>query len=74
MLQEVRPLTARAVVAELNGPIRTTPVPVPCDIYESDVDLLYLSRKKLVGFPFQLFNNCIVFNNCRDKAPIFWSS
>lgn len=50
VLQEVRPLTARAIIAELNGPIKPTPVPVPCDIFESDVELLYLSRKKLVGF------------------------
>ncbi|TWW75604.1 Leucine-rich repeat-containing protein 56 [Takifugu flavidus] len=47
VLREVRPLTARAMVAELSGPIQPTPVPVPCDIYESDVELLYLSRKKL---------------------------
>lgn len=51
LLQEVGPLTARAAVAEPSGPIKPTPVPVACDICESDVELLYLSRKKLVGFP-----------------------
>lgn len=50
VLYEVRPLTARALVEDLSGPIKPTPVPVPCDIYKSDVELLYLSRKKLVGF------------------------
>lgn len=48
--QEVRPFTAGAMVAKLSGPIEPAPVPLPCDSYESNMELLYLSWKKLVGF------------------------
>lgn len=47
--QEVRPLTAGVMVAKLTGPIDPAPVP-SCDCYESDMELLHLSRKKLVSF------------------------
>lgn len=47
--QEVRPLTTGVMVAKISGPGNPAPVP-PCDSYESDIELLYLSQKKLVGF------------------------
>lgn len=47
--QEVRSLTTGVMVAKLSGLIDPAPVS-PCDSYESDMELLYLSRKKLVGF------------------------
>lgn len=47
--QEVRPLTAGVMVAKLTGPIDPAPVQ-SCDSYESDMELLHLSQKKLVSF------------------------
>lgn len=46
---EARPLTAGVMAAKLSGHIDPAPVPT-CDSYESDMELFYLSREKLVGF------------------------